>query len=138
LKPLLTPHGQGFSFVDSCEILEAGKRARGVKWLDPKSSYFADHFPGNPLLPAVFLVESAAQTAGVLWQSGKDESQKLPLFLAQIQQFRITKAVFPGQTLEINVNLEKDFGLLAQFEAKLMVECAEVAFGKLILSRERK
>ena len=60
----LTPHGPGFSFLDSFEILEPGKRGRGRKWLNPKLAFFADHFPGNPLMPGVLLVECAAQAAG--------------------------------------------------------------------------
>jgi len=163
----LTPHGPGFSFVDSCEIVEAGKKARGVKWLDPASPWFADHFPGDPLMPGVFLVECAAQVAGVLWQShpGKGELwqsariEKKPsplqgqitllrakpswegwgrvIFLAQIQNFRFLKTVRPDQTLEVEVTLEKDFGTLAQFEAVLRVGRELVASGKLTMSRQK-
>src|ERR1039457_2659280 len=64
----LTPHGPGFSFIDSFEIIESQKRGRGRKWLDPAAPFFADHFPGNPLMPGVLLIECAAQAAGVLWQ----------------------------------------------------------------------
>ena len=52
---MLTPHGPGFSFLDTLAVVEPGKRARGTKWLDPKSAFFADHFPGNPLMPGVLL-----------------------------------------------------------------------------------
>ena len=125
----LTPHGPGFSFVDSYEIIEPGKRGRGSKWLDPALPFFADHFPGNPLMPGVLLVECAAQTAGALWQKPG------AAFLAAVTQFRFVKPVLPDQTLEIEVMLEKDFGALAQFEAVLRVGTEVVAQGRLTLSR---
>ena len=128
---MLTPHGPGFSFLDSLEIVEAGKRARGSKWLDPKSAFFADHFPGNPLMPGVLLIECAAQAAGALWQQPQ-------AFLAGVQQFRLLKSVRPGQTIEIAVALEKDFGALAQFDVILSVDHSPVAQGKLTMSRSNE
>ena len=126
----LTPHGQGFSFLDSLEIIEPGKRAHGTKWLDPKSAFFTDHFPGHPLMPGVLLIESAAQAAGTLWQ----QPQAL---LANVQQFSFLKPVLPDQTLDIAVALEKDFGALAQFDVILSVDQVTVAQGKVTLSQAR-
>jgi 3-hydroxyacyl-[acyl-carrier-protein] dehydratase len=125
----LTPHGPGFSFLDSFEILEPGKRGRGRKWLDPKAPFFADHFPGNPLMPGVLLVECAAQAAGVLWQ------QPGVAYLAAVRDFRFRKPVLPDQTLDIEVTLEKEMGALAQFDAVLRVGPTVVTQGKLMLSR---
>jgi 3-hydroxyacyl-[acyl-carrier-protein] dehydratase len=124
----LTPHGPGFSFLDAIEVLESGKRARGRKWLDPVSPYFADHFPGKPLMPGVLLIECAAHAAGALWKQEQ-------AFLASVQQFRFTKPVLPGETVEIAVTLEKDFGALAQFDVILSVGQETVAQGKLTMSR---
>jgi len=125
----LTPHGPGFSFVDSFEIIEPRKRGRGRKWLDPASPFFADHFPGSPLMPGVLLIECAAQAAGVLWQ------QSGGAFLVAVGQFRFRKPVLPGQTLDIEVTLEKEMGAFAQFEAVLRVGPTVVSQGTLTLSR---
>ena len=125
---MLTPHGPGFSFLDTLAVVEPGKRARGTKWLDPKSAFFADHFPGNPLMPGVLLIECAAQAAGALWQRPQ-------AFLAGVQQFRFLKSVRPGQTVDIAATLEKDFGALAQFDVILLVDHTTVAQGKLTMSR---
>jgi 3-hydroxyacyl-[acyl-carrier-protein] dehydratase len=134
----LTPHGPGFSFVDRYKVIESKKKIRASKWLDPNNTYFKDHFPGNPLMPGVLLVECAAQSAGILWQNSEQNDSASALFLAQINQFRISKPVLPGQTLEINVSLDKDFGTLAQFSAELAVEGIQVASGSITLSRSCK
>ncbi len=125
----LTPHGPGFSFVDSFEIIEPRKRGCGRKWLDPAAPFFADHFPGSPLMPGVLLIECAAQAAGVLWQ------QSGGAFLVAVGQFRFRKPVLPGQTLDIEVTLEKEMGAFAQFEAVLRVGPTVVSQGTLTLSR---
>lgn len=125
----LTPHGPGFSFIDSFEIIEPKKHGRGRKWLDPAAPFFADHFPGSPVMPGVLLIECAAQTAGVLWQ------QSGGAYLAAVGQFRFRKPVLPGQTLEIEVTLEKELGAFAQFDTVLRVGPTVVTQGKLTLSR---
>jgi 3-hydroxyacyl-[acyl-carrier-protein] dehydratase len=125
----LTPHGPGFTFLDSFEILEPGQRGRGRKWLNPAAPFFADHFPGNPIMPGVLLVECAAQAAGVLWQ------QSGGAYLAAVSQFRFRKPVLPDQTLEIEVTLEKEMGAFAQFDAVLRVGPTVMSQGKVTLSR---
>jgi len=134
----LTPHGPGFAFVDALVVIEPGQRVRGRKWLDPASTFFADHFPGNPLMPGVLLIECAAQTAGAFWMQIRQTEPSTPLFLAAVQQFRFVRAVMPGQTVEIEVTLDKDFGALAQFDTVLRVGETVVAQGKVVLSRALK
>ncbi len=130
-----TPHGPGFSFLDRLDIVEPNKRARGVKWLNPDSAFFADHFPGQPLMPGVLLIECAAQAAGAFWAQMTNRPPTTPVYLAGVQQFRFMKTVLPGQTVEVTVSLEKDFGSLAAFEAVVEVDQTVVAQGKLTMSR---
>lgn len=130
-----TPHGPGFSFVDRAEVLEPGKRLAAVKRLDPGLLFFSDHFPGNPLMPGVLLIECAAQAAGLLWgtihRSGSPECYAL----AQVLQFKLLQPVLPDAVLDIVIELERDFGSLAQFSTTLAVKETMVAAGKIILSR---
>jgi 3-hydroxymyristoyl/3-hydroxydecanoyl-(acyl carrier protein) dehydratase len=130
----LTPHGPGFRFIDRFEQQDTST-GTGWKTLDPDLPFFADHFPGRPLMPAVLLVECAAQTAGVLWM--KDSTQPdTPLFLAGIDQFRILGPVAPGQTLETRVTLIKELGALAQFESESRIGERAVARGRFMMSRQ--
>ena len=86
-------------------------------------------------MPAVLLVECAAQAAGVLWMSNTTQPDT-PLFLASIDQFRILGPVNPGATIQTTVTLVKELGPLAQFEAECTVDNRPVARGRLMLSRQ--
>lgn len=130
----LTPHGPGFRFIDRFER-EDERRGTAWKHLDASAPFFADHFPGRPLMPAVLLVECAAQAAGVLWMS-ESAQPDTPLFLASIDQFRILGPVYPDSTIMTSIALVKELGPLAQFEAECTVEGHPVARGRLLLSRQ--
>jgi len=131
----LTPHGAGFSFLDSFEVVVSGQAGLGRKWLDPGLPFFADHFPGRPLMPAVLLIECAAQAAGALWASTLAAEAPANFVLAQVVQFKIQQPVMPGETIETEVVSENIFGRLAQFTVTLRVSGIEVARGRIVLSR---
>ena len=130
----LTPHGHGFSFLDAFEITVAGREGRGRKWLDPKLAFFADHFPGQPLMPGVLLIECAAQAAGALWASTLATDAPAHFTLAQVVQFKLQQPVQPGETVETHVVLDKVFCQLAQFDVTLRVGEREIARGRIVLS----
>ena len=130
----LTPHGSGFSFLDAFAVTEPGRRGEGRKWLDPRLPFFADHFPGEPLMPGVLLIETAAQAAGALWASTLSGGGPSRFVLAQIVQFKILQPVRPDETVITHVTLDHLLGSLAQFSVVLTVNQAEVARGRLVLS----
>jgi 3-hydroxyacyl-[acyl-carrier-protein] dehydratase len=131
----LTPHGPGFSFLDSFTVTVGGREGVGRVWLDPAFPFFADHFPGQPLMPGVLLIECAAQAAGALLASVLAPNEPLHFALAQVAQFKLQHSVSPGETVETHVVLDKIFARLAQFDVSLQVAGTEVARGRLVLSR---
>jgi 3-hydroxyacyl-[acyl-carrier-protein] dehydratase len=130
----LTPHGPGFRFVDRFEKTGPDSGA-GWKLLEPSMAVFADHFPGRPLLPAVLMIECAAQAAGVLWMSG-GKNTNAALFLAGVEQFRALRPVPAGKTLETRVHLVKELGDLAMFEFESYVDEVPAARGRLTMSKQ--
>jgi 3-hydroxymyristoyl/3-hydroxydecanoyl-(acyl carrier protein) dehydratase len=130
----LTPHGPGFAFLDNFAITRPGHEGRGRKWLDPTLPFFRDHFPGQPLMPGVLLIECAAQAAGALWASILTDGAPAHFTLAQVVQFKLQQPVQPGDTVETHVSLDRLFGPLAQFDVTLFVQEAEVARGRIVLS----
>ena len=86
-------------------------------------------------MPAVLLVECAAQAAGVLLMHDS-ATPDTPLFLASIDQFRILGPVFPAETLQTMITLEKELGSLVVFAAECCVGKRTVARGRLLLSRQ--
>ncbi|SDU05013.1 3-hydroxyacyl-[acyl-carrier-protein] dehydratase [Verrucomicrobium sp. GAS474] len=136
--PPLTPHGPDFSFIDAVEQIENDgetRRIRAKKWLDPQLPFFADHFPGAPLMPGVLLIESGAQAAGILWGDLLALESQARFSLAQVVSFKIQRPVLPGQTILVHARLERDFGPLAQFAVEIAEGDAVVASGKIILAR---
>jgi 3-hydroxymyristoyl/3-hydroxydecanoyl-(acyl carrier protein) dehydratase len=130
----LTPHGPGFRFVDRFES-NGGNSGIGWKHLVKDAPYFEAHFPGHPVMPAVLLVECAAQAAGVLIMQGSDRLET-PLFLASIDQFRIHSPVFPDEVVETAVTIEKELGPLIVVGVECKVNNCMVARGRLMLSRQ--
>lgn len=133
--PPFTPHGPGFQFVDSLEVLEKGKKVRTKKTLHPDLPFFKDHFPGEPLFPGVLMIESAAQAAGCVWGSIASSTDHERYAIARVQQFQIKHPAFPTQTLTIEATLEKDFGTLGQFQVEISVDHQLIAQGTIVLSR---
>lgn len=130
----LTPHGPGFRFLD--DIALEGDSGVGRWYLEPTLPFFPDHFPGNPLVPAALLMESAAQTCGAFWMHSAAGDEKTPLFVASIDAMRVLAAARPGETLAIRVKLVRELGPLAQFEFETSSGERPVARGRITLSRQ--
>ena len=94
----IIPHRYPFLLVD--KILEAtpGKRAVGIKNVTANEPFFQGHFPGNPIMPGVLIVEAMAQVAGVAGLLAPENKGKLGLFTG-IENMKFKKQVVPGDVL---------------------------------------
>jgi 3-hydroxyacyl-[acyl-carrier-protein] dehydratase len=84
-------------WIDRFLEFESGKFARATKNLSLAEDYFADHFPGYPVMPACLILEGLAQTGGILVGEVNDFREKV--ILAKIPWARFCREAFPGQQL---------------------------------------
>lgn len=121
----LLPHRYPFLLVDRVVELEPGKRAVGIKQVTANEPHFTGHFPQRPIMPGVLMVEALAQTAGIAVMALDEYRGKLGLF-AGIDGCRFKRLVVPGDTLRLEVTVEKLRGMFGRVRAVATVE-GEVA-----------
>ena len=100
----IIPHRYPFLLVDRITELEPGKRAVGIKNVTRNEEFFNGHFPGNPIMPGVLIVEHAAQVGGVLLLATVGAQGKLALF-AGIDEMKFRRKVVPGDQIVTEVTL---------------------------------
>ncbi len=100
----LIPHRYPFLLVDKVVEIEEGKRAVGIKNVTINEPFFQGHFPGNPIMPGVLIVEAMAQVGLIALKTLEENKDKLGVF-AGIDSMRFKEQVRPGDTLRIEVDL---------------------------------
>lgn len=100
----IIPHRYPFLLVDKIEEIEEGKRAIGIKNVTINEPFFQGHFPGNPIMPGVLIVEALAQVGAVAVLSIPENKGKLGLF-SGIDKLRFRRQVVPGDTLRLVAEL---------------------------------
>ena len=133
----LIPHRPPFLWVDEIIELEEGSRCVGLKQIGPDEDFFKGHFPGDPILPGVFIVEASAQVSGVMLASAKREEttgfseSKSDKRLAAINRFKFLVPVRPGDRMRIETKKVLEAGSMVYVEVEVRVGEAVVARGEL-------
>lgn len=96
----IIPHRYPFLLIDKVIEVEPGKRAVGIKNVTANEPFFQGHFPGNPIMPGVLIVEALAQTACVAGLMLEENKGKLGVFTG-IESMKFRKQVVPGDTLRL-------------------------------------
>ncbi|NPV92217.1 MAG: 3-hydroxyacyl-ACP dehydratase FabZ [Firmicutes bacterium] len=100
----IIPHREPFLLVDRIIELEPGTRAVGIKNVTYNEPFFAGHFPGNPIMPGVLIVEALAQVGAVALLTLEEHRGKLGLF-GGIEKFRFRRQVVPGDQLRLETRV---------------------------------
>ena len=102
----LLPHRYPFLLVDRVLELEGYRRAVGIKNVTVNEPFFSGHFPGQPIMPGVLILEAMAQLAGTLLLRRMENTGKLPMLWA-IDKVKLRRSVVPGDQLRLEVEATK-------------------------------
>jgi 3-hydroxyacyl-[acyl-carrier-protein] dehydratase len=112
----LIPHRDPFLFVDSCEIIKPGEHGKSNKIFSEKEYFFKGHFPGNPIVPGVIIVEAMAQTAGIVVSYKlKDFNEKSVLFMS-VNKAKFRKPILPNEQIIFEVKFLNSVKDVYKFE----------------------
>lgn len=126
----IIPHRWPFLLVDKIVEMEGGVRAVGIKNVSVNEPYFQGHFPGQPIMPGVLIVEALAQVGAVALLSQPENKGKI-VYFAGIDSFRFRRPVLPGDTLRLEVRLTRMRGPVGKGSVVAEVEGQRVADGEL-------
>ena len=129
------PHRYPFVMVDRVIELEPGHRIVTLKNVTINEPFFQGHFPDNPIMPGVLILEAMAQSAGVLtFESLPREKRDILVYFMGIDQARFRKMVLPGDQLIIEIILKKLKSKAVKATGKARVDGNLVAEAELMAS----
>lgn len=126
----IIPHRQPMLLVDRVEIVEEDKKAVGFKGVTYNEPYFAGHFPQEPVMPGVLIMEAMAQTTAVLLLN-KEEMRGKVGYYAGINKAKFRKKVVPGSMFRMEVEVIRQRGPLAVAYGKAYTDEGLAAEGEM-------
>lgn len=125
----IIPHRQPFLLIDTIEELEPGKRAVAKKCVSYNEPFFAGHFPGEPVMPGVLIIEALAQ-AGAVAILSKPEFKGKTAYFGAINSAKFKQKVVPGDVLMLELEIIKEKGPIGIGKATATVD------GKVVTQAE--
>ena len=135
----LLPHRYPMLMVDRLVDIVPGTSAVGIKNVTINEPFFQGHFPGQPVMPGVLIIEAMAQTSAVLVvrAMGPEAARQLVYFMS-IESARFRKPVIPGDQLRIHVVKERSRGPVWRFSGAAKVDgrlVAEATYTAMLVDR---
>jgi 3-hydroxyacyl-[acyl-carrier-protein] dehydratase len=130
------PHRYPFLMIDRIDNVVPYESAVGIKCVSIGEPHFQGHFPGKPVMPGVLIIESMAQTAGVMVVTslGPESEGKLVYFMS-IEEAKFRRPVVPGDRMEVHVVKKQNRGQVWKFRGEARVDgkvVAEAIFSAMI------
>ena len=135
----ILPHRYPFLLVDRIESLKEGEEIVGIKNVSVDEPFFVGHFPGNPIMPGVLIIEAMAQVGGVLafHSSPKEWAGSLVYFMG-IDKVRFRKPVVPGDQLRLKLTTIRQKQKVFKMRGEAYVDDTLVAEAELMAAIESK
>jgi len=121
------PHRYPFLMIDKIIELELDKRVVGVKSVTINEPFFQGHFPGQPIMPGVLIIEAMAQTSGILILNSLPNFNEKLVYFMQINNAKFRKPVVPGDQLYLEIELVSKKTKIFLMKGKAMVNDKVVA-----------
>jgi 3-hydroxyacyl-[acyl-carrier-protein] dehydratase len=118
----ILPHRYPFLFVDAIVEMERLKRVVGIKNVTINESFFQGHFPGQPIMPGVLIIESMAQTGGVLLLTEVPDRENKLMYFAAVDGARFRRPVVPGDQLRVEMKVISWRGDFCKLEGRATVD----------------
>jgi 3-hydroxyacyl-[acyl-carrier-protein] dehydratase len=133
----LLPHRYPFLLVDKIADFQPGVSARGVKNVTINEPFFQGHFPGQPIMPGVLIIEAMAQVAGVMaFRSGIEGKS---VYFMSIDNAKFRRPVVPGDQVMLDIKVLKQRGNVWKFSGAATVEgklVSEAEFTAMVTDKE--
>ena len=120
------PHRYPFLLLDRVTELVVGESIKGYKNITVNEEMFNGHFPGQPILPGVLILEAMAQLSGVLAFETKDTrpSDGVVYLFGGVEKARFRRPVIPGDRLEMHSRITADRSRMMKFDCEAFVDGA--------------
>ncbi|MDH3667398.1 MAG: 3-hydroxyacyl-ACP dehydratase FabZ [Paracoccaceae bacterium] len=136
----MIPHRYPFLLVDRVVDIRANENAVGIKNVTINEPFFQGHFPTEPVMPGVLIVEALAQTAGVLVVDSLGMiDEELLVYFMTIDNCRFRAKVVPGDVLQLHVQVTRSRGKVYKFAGQAKVNgklAAEAEFSAMIIDKD--
>ena len=134
----LIPHRKPFLFIEECKIIKKGKIGESFRVFDETEYFFEGHFPNNPIVPGVVIVEAMAQTAGVVVSENLINTKDQSVLFMSINKAKFRKPVLPNYKITFYVELMNNIKNVYKFMGKAYYNdslVAESEFSAMITTK---
>ena len=131
----LIPHRDPFLFVDKCEIIKSGEHGISHKKFSENEYFFKGHFPNNPIVPGVIIVEAMAQTAGIVVSYKLREYKEKSVLFMSVNKAKFRKPILPNDQVIFEVKFLNSVRDVYKFEGtcfKGNTKVSEAEFSAMI------
>ena len=135
----LLPHRYPFLLIDKIVNVEADQSAVGIKNVTFNEPHFGGHFPGDPIMPGVLIVEAMAQTAGAICAKEHSKGKRKLVYFMTIDGAKFRRPVVPGDVLELKVKKVKQRGNIFKYQCEAWVgdeKAAEATVGAMMIDQD--